>query len=237
MSSSTFENKPNRPVRLSFRRTGMVDYRQFRPRLLNTPQYSHLKLLIFWPLFGLMFQFLERGVSVRYHVIYSRLDDLIPFCEYFLIPYLFWFVYLIGMYAYTLFFDVAAFRKLMKFTMITYCVTMLIYIFYPSAQLLRPRVFPRDNCFTQILAWFYRCDTNTNVFPSLHVAGSVAVLAAAWHMPRLRAPGWRIAFTLVTASICASTVFLKQHSILDVIVALALCAVAWPLVYRKSKKA
>lgn len=33
----------------------MVDYRKFRLSKINTPEFSHLKMLIFWPLFGLMF--------------------------------------------------------------------------------------------------------------------------------------------------------------------------------------
>lgn len=31
------------------------DYRQFRLRKLNTPEFSHIKLLLFWPVFGLAF--------------------------------------------------------------------------------------------------------------------------------------------------------------------------------------
>lgn len=37
-----------------------VDYRQFRFKKMNTPEFSHVKLLLFWPFFGLMFMFLER---------------------------------------------------------------------------------------------------------------------------------------------------------------------------------
>ena len=33
----------------------VVDYRQFRFRKLNAPEFSHLKYLLFWPVFGILF--------------------------------------------------------------------------------------------------------------------------------------------------------------------------------------
>ncbi|MFR0799191.1 MAG: hypothetical protein ACLSHJ_10985 [Oscillospiraceae bacterium] len=41
------------------------DYRQFRLRKLNTPEFSHIKLLLFWPVFGLAFLALERFRPMR----------------------------------------------------------------------------------------------------------------------------------------------------------------------------
>ncbi len=214
--------------------TEAVDYRQFRLRRLNTPAFSHLKLLLFWPVFGLLFALVERGgLPVTYHPVHVPLDDVIPFCEYFLIPYLFWFVFLGGMIAYTLFFDVPAFRRMMRFVILTYSVTMLIYLTYPTCQELRPTVFARENGLTRFVRWFYGFDTNTNVCPSIHVIGSIAVVAGAWRSRRFSTPGWKIAFSLVAALISISTVFLKQHSIVDVAAALPLCAVAWPLALRR----
>ena len=70
------------------------DYRQFRLRKLNTPEFSHIKLLLFWPVFGLAFLALERfRPHAAYHVMHCALDDAIPFSEWALIPYLLWFVY------------------------------------------------------------------------------------------------------------------------------------------------
>ena len=40
----------------------MIDYRPFRLSRLNTPEFSHLKLLLFWPFYGLCFLLLERFV-------------------------------------------------------------------------------------------------------------------------------------------------------------------------------
>ena len=117
----------------------------------------------------------------------------------------------------------------------------IIYLIYPSQQELRPETFRRDNLLTRFMTWFYAFDTNTNVCPSLHVIGSLAVLAAAWNTPRFATPLWRTAFTLQAVLISISTVFLKQHSLLDIPPAVALSAIAYYLVYirrpRRSKPA
>ena len=189
----------------------MTDYRQFRLSKLNDPTFSHLKLLLYWPIYGLVFLTLERFLHLDYHTIYTPLDDLVPFCEYFLFPYLYWFVFLIGMHLYLLLFDTAGFRKFMWFIILTYTATCIIYLIYPSQQELRPETFRRDNLLTRFMTWFYAFDTNTNVCPSLHVIGSLAVLAAAWNTPRFATPLWRTAFTLQAVLISISTVFLKQH--------------------------
>ena len=119
-----------------------VDYRQFRFSKLNTPEFSHVWLLLYWPIFGLGFSYVERFYPVAHYIeMHCALDDLIPFNEWFLIPYLFWFVYLIGAVAYTFFFDVPGFRRMMRFVMITYSVTLIIYFLFPTCQMLRPEVF------------------------------------------------------------------------------------------------
>ena len=130
-----------------------VDYRKFRFSKLNTPEFSHVWLLLFWPIFGLGFSYVERFYPVTHYIeMHCALDDLIPFNEWFLIPYLFWFVYLIGAVAYTFFFDVPGFRRMMHFVMITYSATLLIYFLFPTCQMLRPEVFPRDNVLTRFIA-------------------------------------------------------------------------------------
>lgn len=56
-----------------------VDYRQFRFKKMNTPEFSHVKLLLFWPFFGLMFMFLERFQPERhYYVVHCALMGADP---------------------------------------------------------------------------------------------------------------------------------------------------------------
>lgn len=215
-------------------RDEMVDYRKFRLNKWNTKEFSHLKLLLFWPVFGFLFLFAERiGIRKSYFPVHCTLDDYIPFCEYFLIPYLFWFVYLIGTILYTLLFDVEAFRKMMAFVMITYTVTILIYFIFPTCQELRPATFQRDNVLARFTAAFYQFDTNTNVCPSLHVIGSLAAMFGAWNSKHFHTRCWKMIFGGMAFLISISTVFLKQHSILDVFAAIPICLIGYWMVYKR----
>lgn len=211
----------------------MVNYLRLRPSNLTGPEFRHLLLLLFWIGFGIFFGAVERLIPrTDWHVMYSPLDDRIPFCELFLIPYLFWFLFLVGMHLYLLLFDVPAFRRFMYFIMVTYSVTAFVYIVYPTSQELRPDSFARDNFLTRLMAGFYEFDTSTNVCPSLHCVGSMAVAAAAFDTKRFRTTAWRCAFLGTAVLISVSTVFVKQHSVVDVFWAWLLCGAAYVLVYR-----
>ena len=210
-----------------------TDYRQFRLNRLNSPEFRHIKLLLFWPVFGVLFLVLERSsANVRYHPVHCAFDDMIPFCEWFLLPYLFWFVYLVGALVYTFFFDVPAFRRMMLFIIFTYTVTVIIYMVYPTCQNLRPPSFERDNLLTRIVSAFYHFDTNTNVCPSIHVIGSLASMFALWDTKRFSSTAMRALNLFTALMICISTVFMKQHSVIDVIAALPLCAAGFLLFFR-----
>lgn len=216
----------------------VVDYRKFRLHKLNTPEFGHLKYLFYWPLFGILFLTVERlWIRESYFPIHCALDDFIPFCEIFLIPYLFWFVFLVGIHVYTLLFDVESFKKLMKFIMVSYTVALLIYILFPNCQELRLMAFERDNILTRFMSCFYVFDTNTNVCPSIHVIGSVAVAVCAWHSKHLSGPVSRTVFVILALLISVSTVFLKQHSVIDLAAAIPVCILAYVVAYGKKSRA
>ena len=213
-----------------------VDYRKLRFSNLKSEPYKHLKWLLFWPLFGLGFMFVERFYQVEYYYpMYCPLDDLIPFCEWFFIPYMLWFAYLVFMNLYTLFCDVDTFKRMTKYFALTYGAALLTYFIFPTCQELRPIAFENENFLTNMITGFYNFDTNTNVCPSIHVLGSFAVMEAAVWSKKIELKWIKIAFVALGLIISISTVFMKQHSILDVIAALPLCLFGHLLFFRKSK--
>ena len=197
---------------------------------------ERIKLLFFWPVFGAVFWYMEIVGAGKYHIVHCFLDDKIPFCEYFVIPYYFWFIFLIGMMVYGFFWDEAALKNYMKFTAITYAVTLIVYAVYPTAQNLRPETFQNNNFFTQTVKFAYKVDTNTNVCPSIHVLGSMAVYFAARKSKFFGGKAWRIAFLAVTVLITLSTLFIKQHSVLDIAFAVLLGVLVYPFVYSNKQK-
>ena len=74
----------------------MVDYRQFRFSKLNSPEFSHLKLLGGWIVYFILYFLTENLIpQERCHIVHSALDDAIPFLEGFAIPYCFWYLLIV----------------------------------------------------------------------------------------------------------------------------------------------
>jgi hypothetical protein len=207
------------------------DYSGFSLERLNEPRFSHLKLLGGWIVYFALYFITENLIPPeRCHPVHCALDDLIPFNEFFVIFYVGWYFLVFGALAYTLFYDVPAFRKLQTFIMITQAVAMLCYILWPSRQDLRPEVFPRQNILTDIIRFIYSFDTNTGVCPSLHAAYSLGILSVGLKDKSL-SKGWKAALTFLVIMICLAVCFVKQHSAVDVFTALPVSLLAEILVY------
>ena len=212
----------------------MVDYRQFRLSRIQEPQFAHVKLWLTWLIYFALYFLTENLIPVENcHVIHCKLDDMIPFNEYFLIFYTGWYVLVFGSLLYYFLYDVSRFRQLDLFIFITQMVAMACYIFYPSRQDLRPEVFPRENFFTWVMGLIYAFDTNTGVCPSLHVAYSLAIVSVMVkdeHLTR----GIKVLVTLFSVMVCLSTAFVKQHSVVDIFAALPVVLLGEILIFGKS---
>lgn len=209
----------------------VVDYRQFRLRKLNDPQFSHLKLLGGWIIYFILYFLTENLIPAeKCTPVHIWLDDVIPFCEWFLIPYVLWYGLIAFSLGYFALYNIDSFKKLSKYIFITQMVAMAIYILFPSRQDLRPEVFPRENFLTWCIGLIYSFDTSTGVCPSLHVAYSIGI-ASVW----LREKGvkviWKVLLVALVILICLSTMFIKQHSATDFFAALPVCALAEILVF------
>ena len=105
------------------------------------------------------------------------------------------------------------------------------FILFPNGQNLRPAEFTDPNIFTWLVGRLYHADTNTNVIPSMHVLGCMAAVFGLFRC--CCTPRWvKIGVIILTVLINASTVFIKQHSILDVIIALIVSVVLYFVVFR-----
>ena len=214
-------------------RKSVVNYREFRFSKLNTPEFSHLKYLLGWVGYFTLYFLTENLISTENcHTIYSPLDDMIPFMEIFVIPYVLWYGLIVFSLVYFARYNIDSFKKLQCFIMITQAVAMVIYIVYPSKQELRPTEFANQNIFTDMIGFLYSFDTNTGVFPSLHVAYSVGI-ASVWLKEKDASWVLRISIAVFCFLVCISTAFIKQHSILDAFGAIPVCILAEAVLYGK----
>lgn len=196
-------------------------------------KYKHAWLLSYFFLYFVWFFYLEQRTSVEYTSIQIGLDFKIPFCEYFIIPYLLWFLYIAGTITYFFFTDVSDYYRCCAFLFIGMTICLIIYTIFPNEQNLRPMTFERHNIFTDMVQGIYNSDTSTNVCPSIHVFNSIGIFLCIAKSQRLKnKKGIKLSAGILTVLICLSTVFLKQHSVFDGICAIGLACVMYVFVYK-----
>ena len=195
---------------------------------------KHLLYLFDWVGFFVLYFLTENLIPYeKCYPVHCALDDAIPFCEYFAIPYIGWYFLIAGSLLYFHFYNHENFKNMMKFIIVTQVVAMAIYIIIPNRQDMRPELFVRDNIFSNAMGFLYSIDTNTNVCPSLHVAYSIGI-ASTWIREKTAATWCKVLIVLFCISVCFSVVFVKQHSVIDVFAAIPVCVLAeWIVFWRK----
>lgn len=196
-------------------------------------KYMHaIPLLIYAYIYLNWFGYLERTITKDFYVIHMELDDYIPFCEIFIVPYLLWFGYVALVVLFLLFKNKGDYVKCCAFLCTGMTLFLAISTIWPNGHLLRPAMMPRDNIFTQLIANLYQTDTSTNIWPSIHVYNSLGAHLAVSHSSSLKKyKGIRTGSLILCISIILSTVFIKQHSVFDVLTALVLAGIMYTLVY------
>jgi membrane-associated phospholipid phosphatase len=198
----------------------------------------HFWFQLYWPFYLVWFFALDRSVVPKY-IIRCPLDAAVPFCEWFVFPYCSWFALLVFTMMFLWRRDTAAYDRLclMMFSGMTLC--LVLYMIFPNGLALRPdpASLGRDNAAMRLLEKIWSADSAANVCPSIHCQSTAAMALAfsrgndASRRPRVRILVWAWA-----ALICASTLFTKQHSVIDVLCGLALTAPWYFILYFRRKK-
>lgn len=200
-------------------------------------KYNHALVLLYGFIYMPWFMYLEKHVTDHYYLIHSPLDDYIPFVEYFIVPYLLWFVFIVVGALYLFLKDKKEFLRMAAFLIIGMTVFLIICTVFPNGLNLRPTTFARDNIFTDLVRYVYSVDTPTNVLPSMHVFNSLGICIGLMRTDSLKNRPWiRIGTCVLTVLIILSTVFLKQHSVTDMIAGLLLAAIMYQIVYAREEK-
>ena len=196
-------------------------------------RYKHaIPLFIYAIIYLSWFGYLEKTVKRPANLIHMRLDDKIPFCEFFIVPYLLWFVYISAVVLYFFFKDKQDYYRACTFLFTGMTVFLVVSTLWPNGHHLRPAVMPRDNIFSTMVAMLYKTDTPTNLWPSIHVYNSLGAHFAVFRNEKLhRKPVVHIGSLVLCVSIILSTMFLKQHSVFDVLTAFIMAAVMYIVVY------
>ncbi len=202
--------------------------------------HKHMWWGLYLPVYLAMYFTVEHFITDNYWATQTAIDYKIPFLEGFIVPYDSWGPLLFVLGVYLIFKDPECFRRYMWTIAIAYTTATLFCALVPNGQDLRPVVMPRHNIFTAIVQATYNADTNTNVFPSVHVLGTVAAWTAIAHTPGLKKSGWRVFAIIWGAIIVAGTLFVKQHAFIDVAAGLiwggAVCLLVWGVIGKRRDK-
>lgn len=197
-------------------------------------KYKHFLSTIVFLFLTLWFLYLKKTI-IPEHIMNSHLDRKIPFVRQFVLPYYFWFAYMaIGLF-YVGIVSKKDFYKMELFLVLGMVISYIIFIFYPNAQFPRPIVKGKD-IFSCMVKFIYNHDGTNNVFPSIHVCNALGVHSALINCDKLKQKKWLKRLSLMALLlICASTVFIKQHSIIDVIGGVILAGIIYVIIYKLPK--
>lgn len=148
------------------------------------------------------------------HILALPFEDKIPFMPYFIIFYLS--TYVLAVFPYFFVKNIADYRNAALAYLVVIFISSIVYLIYP-VKTIRPE-FVADNIFLKMVAMLYAIAKPYNLFPSMHV--SLSALAAIICFKYNKKLGYWLIFWLIM--IILSTLFVKQHYIIDLIAALLL---------------
>lgn len=191
---------------------------------------KHLAFLFYYIVMWFGYKYLNE-TTVPQIYLHNPLDDKIPFVKEMVIPYVAWYVYIIIPMIFFAFKSHEDFKKLCLFMFAGMTISYIIFYILPNGQSLRPTITEND-IFSRIISNIYSTDNPTNSLPSMHVIDSVAVNASILNSSLLKKyKKLKIFSFLLCVLICASTVFIKQHSILDVFAGLVISWFLYQAIY------
>lgn len=197
-------------------------------------QYKHFLTLTIFLLLILWFAYLKKTI-VPEHLMYSSFDSKIPFIKEFVLAYYFWFAYMALGFLYLGLNSKKDFYKMLIFLSLSMSISFVIFILYPNEQFARPTVAGKD-IFSWLVNFIYSHDGTNNVFPSVHVCNAIGVYLALENCSKLKNNLiFRTLSSIIMICISASTVLIKQHSIIDVAGGVGLATILYLGIYQAPK--
>lgn len=182
-----------------------------------------------------LYYFILQLRQVDYTILHLAVDDYIPFIPLFVIPYILWYLYVPLHLLITGLNDRNAFYKqcIAFFSGVVIC--LIVFTILPTAIDFRPNV-DKNGFIFWLCRVIYANDKPVNVCPSLHCYEAVCLYITTFSSEKLKKfKAIRIISAILMVLICLSTVFIKQHSVLDVLLG-SLLAVIISYVVLKFKK-
>jgi len=204
----------------------MEDVRTFDKVKKYFAERKYVLLLFFWAIHVIWYFVLNSSLTDETcHLIHIPLDDKIPYVKYFVIPYVMWYGYIAFAHIWTFFHSKRDFIVMCCLIFLSNLVSILIFTIYPTMHDMRPAedVIGSD-FFGSIVRWLYGTENPYCIMPSEHCMLAIVITVGLIFSDGLKGNLFvKIACPIYTVLVMLSTVFIKQHSIVDVFAAAALC--------------
>ena len=120
-----------------------------RTKLNEIIKNGHLGMIaVFFIVYMITFSYIEDR-DVHHYIIHTTIDDQIPFCEYFIVPYLLWFLFVAVTVFYFMFFNKNQWKEYYQLVITLgtgMTLFLIISLVFPNGQDLRP-VLTGDSIF------------------------------------------------------------------------------------------
>ena len=187
-------------------------------------------------LYQCLIYFLSKFTPIHQHVIGNKIDDKIPFIAFFGLFYVLWYIAIIVIPLVLNKYKKSELKKYFWNMFIGITICGLFYIFYPTTMV-REDVSIKG-FFTLIVYLVYFFDRPVmNLFPSMHC---LICFYFIYHMLFNKEidKRWRIGTIVFSILVILSTVFIKQHVLIDIISAFIISVIVYgitSLIFRKGK--
>ncbi|ESU33853.1 hypothetical protein G3A_04220 [Bacillus sp. 17376] len=190
-------------------------------------ELPYLLFLLVMPVLGLIYKILNN--NPREAVILStNVDDKIPFLPVFILPYIIWYAFILGYLIYFWYKDTRVYLKTLTMIVIGELVCFIIYFFFQTT-VPRPNLVG-NGILIDLVGMIYSHDQPYNAFPSIHVLTTFAIILGNINIRNKHI--FHSVFVPVMGSlIIISTLFVKQHYILDMFASMFLTSFIYGIVF------
>ncbi|WP_125152582.1 phosphatase PAP2 family protein [Clostridium rectalis] len=185
---------------------------------------SHLSALISIPIINIFYGVLNNNERGAY-IIATDFDKYTPFLKEFIIPYILWYPFIF----FTLFYLCVKNKKVYYKTLISINIGLIVcYItyFFFQTTVPRPMLYGND-IFTKLTLIIYKLDKPFNCFPSIHVLTCYLVIKGILYDTN---KPLKIIVCSISSIIILSTLFVKQHVLMDLVTAIIIGEIIFTLV-------
>ncbi|NIK78275.1 membrane-associated phospholipid phosphatase [Paenibacillus castaneae] len=191
-------------------------------------KWIHVLGILSIPIQGLIYVWIGKSIGPDVFHNYYWLDTQIPFIRWFIFPYISWMPLLYISFLYLAIVNRRVyFRTLIMYNSAVMACNLCFWFF--ATYVPRPIVESTDIA-GYLVNFIYQSDAPYNCFPSIHCLTSYLLLMILKRDVVL--PSYlRIFFKILLWLIIASTVFIKQHSILDVFGGILIAEIAYRAVH------